>query len=157
LVFFLGLVGTIGTFLFAAAEGRGSGTIFYGAIIWGLGQIILGFVLAIRAQKQRRVGDEEDEEDRPSRRRKSARKTPQLPTPVLVGCGVAGGLLLLGLAGLAVVMILIQSLQKPDQDTAKGKPPPPNTEVPVAEDLGPKEAQTPIAGATPDPTFKDQA
>ena len=162
LVFLIGSCGTVGSFLFAAAEGRGRWTFFYGAIVWGLVQFVWGLVLSIRARKQQRRADDEDEEDGPSRGFKIAQPTPQVPSKVLIGCGVAGGVLLLGLAGLSVVMILIQSNQKPDQDTAKGDPPPPKHEIPVApvepvaEDLGPKEAQTPIAGATSDPTFKDQ-
>ena len=157
LIFFIGLAGTIGSFMFAAAEGRGRYTVFYGAIVWGLVQIIWGFVIAIRGQNQRRLADKEDDEDRPSRRRrKKKQQTQQVPTPVLIGCGAAGGVLLLGLACCSVGIMFIQS----QDDPGNGKPPPPPIQVPidpVAEDLGPKEAQTPIAGATPEPTFKDQA
>ncbi|MBI2808105.1 MAG: hypothetical protein HYX68_24230 [Planctomycetes bacterium] len=188
LVFFIGLCGTIGSFLFAAAEGRGRWTVFYGAIVWGLVQIIWGFVIAIRAKNARDRGDElaikakkkrdrtdveeededededGDEESRPARRRKSVQEPARIPVPVLVGCGVAGGLLLLSLAGFAAVMIIVQSLANPEQHGANGDPPghpkdgiPINPVEPAPEDLGPKAAQTPIVGATQDPTFKDQA
>ncbi len=167
LVFLIGLCGTIGSFLFAAAEGRGRYTVFYGAIVWGLLQIIWGFVLAIKAKKLRDRAEEdeddvEDEDEGPSPRRKTVQKPAQVPVPVLIGCGVAGGLLLLSLAGFAMVVLIIQSLPGPDQARANGDPPP-NNEIPVnpvepaPEDLGPKEALTRIVGATSDPTFRDQA
>jgi hypothetical protein len=164
LVFFVGLAGTIGSFMFAAAEGRGRYTVFYGAIVWGFLQIIAGFVMAIRWHNQPQVADEEDDEEeakeeddgRPSRRRKAKKETSQVPTPVLIGCGAAGGLLLLGLACCGVAIFIIQTL--PDLGGGPGPPPPPpNNGIPVAEDLGPQQAQTAMAGATQDPTFKELA
>lgn len=172
LVFVIGLCGTIGSFLFAAAGGGGGRwTFFYGAIVWGFFQMIWGFVLAIRAKKLRDTAiddfddDFDDEEERrPSRRRKTVPAPAPIPFPVVVGCGVVGGLLLLGLAGLSIVILIIQSLDQPAEEGAKGNPPPPpkievpaNPVEPNPEDLGPKTAQTQIVGATADPTFRDQA
>jgi hypothetical protein len=78
----------------------------------------------------------------------------------LIGCGALGVLLLLGLGVLAVIIIIVnstnsnQTASSSDASSSRfSEEPPP----PPAEDLGPKEAQTQLLGATNDPTFRDQA
>lgn len=166
-IFLIGFCGTIGSFLLAKAEGRARWSVFYGAIVWGLAQMVWGVVLQIRAGKSPgRTDDagefddveEVDDAGRPTRRRKRKQNTPAGPGSVVVGCLAAGGLLLLGLVIFAIVMIALQNSDTPNPNQAQGNPPNPEQLVePAPEDLGPAKSQTPIVGATNDPTFKDEA
>lgn len=108
--------------------------------------------------------DEDEDDERPVRRRKEKPQGKPVPTPVLIGCGVAGFLILGGLFACATVMLVIQEFWNAGGGHGhEGPPPPPgNVQVPpppdpIAEDLGPKAAQTEIHGGAFDPTFRDQA
>jgi hypothetical protein len=100
---------------------------------------------------RRRRTEADNYEEKPSRHRKA----PSATIHWIIG-GVLGGLFLVGLAVLAI--ILMDHAPIDDEGAGGGKPPPrPPIVPPVPEDLGPKEAQTPILGGVIDPTFKDQA
>jgi hypothetical protein len=169
-IFLIGFCGTVGSFLFAAAEGRGRWTVFYGAIVWGVVQMVWGVVLQVQAGKPPKraarksprfdevevIDDEEDDRPERPRRRRTAQPSASSPGPVVIGCLAAGGVLLLCLVIIAVVMIAVQSSDAPNRGEGEV---PKNEQLaePAAEDLGPPAGQTQIVGATNDPTFRDQA
>lgn len=165
LVFFVGLVGTVGSFLLASSDGRGRWTVFWGAMAWGFIQMIVGLVQAIKSRNAQLAEDEED--DQPSRKRKAKKQPEGLPTPVVVGCGILGALILGSLCLFLVVMLVLQNwvagdkggpTDPPTQKTPTSKTKPPDfPKDPVAEDLGPKETRTEILGGADMPTFKDAA
>jgi hypothetical protein len=165
LVFFIGLVGTVGSFLIASSDGRGRWTVFYGAIAWGVIQMIVGLVQAIKFRNGQLAEDEDD--DRPSRKRKAKKQPEGLPTPVVVGCGIVGALILGSLCLCLVVMVVLENWNAggkggpsdppPKKPTEPPTNPPDIPKEPTAEDLGPKELRTEILGGANMPTFKDAA
>jgi hypothetical protein len=111
-------------------------------------------------KKRRRRGRFEDEDDEVDTTRNAPKGAGAVVFWVLAGFG-CGGLALL--FGISLIVVLVKNMG----DGGGGPPPPPPGFVenpddnpgppPAPEDLGPKEKQTQLLGATQEPTFKDQA